>query len=85
MRNVEQIEHELTQFKGKEVSLVVPLGGSISYSTFGTLHVVEYEHRVAFHIPSVAFAIIFLAEDVDSIEPPHTEPFIRTIRLLKRA
>ena len=85
MRNVEQIEYELTQLKGKEVSLIIPLGGTISLSTFGELYVVEVEHRVGFHIPSISYAIIFFAEDVDRLETPSTQRFTKTIRLLKRA
>ncbi len=85
MRNEEQIEWELTQLKDKDVSLIVPLGGSISYSTIGPLYVVEVEHRVGFHIPSVASAIIFFAQDVESLEPSANQASARTIRLRKRA
>lgn len=85
MRNVEQIEWELTQLKEKEVSLIVPLGGTISYSTFGPLYVVKMEHRVGFHIPNFACAIIFFAEDVEALEAPSSKRSAKTIRLLKRA
>lgn len=85
MRNVEQIEFELTQLKEKEVSLIIPLGGTISMSTFGTLYVVEFEHRVGFHIPGPTSAIIFFAEDVEVIEKSQSERFTKTIRMLKRA
>lgn len=85
MRNVEQIEWELTQLKEKEVSLIIPLYGTVSISTFGKLYVVEVEHRVGFHIPGLTFAIIFFAEDVECIEPNKSQQFTKTIRLLKRA
>ena len=75
----------MTQLKGKEVSLIMPFGGTVSFSMFGPLYVVEVEHRMGFHVPSIAHAIIFFAEDVDSIEPSNVERFEKTIRLLKRA
>lgn len=85
MRNVEQIEFELTQLKGEEVSFILPMGGTISFSSFGPLQVVEVEHRVGFHIPMMGGAYIFFAEDVEAIEPSKSEQFTKNIRLLRRA
>ena len=81
--NTEQLEAELRDLSGKEVSLIMPLFRTVSLSTFGPLEVVEVEHRVGFHVSTMAFAIIFYAEDVQSIEPPHSERSAKTIRLKK--
>lgn len=86
MRNVEQIEYELTRLKGESIILVIPLSGTISVSIVGDLQVVEKEHRVGFHISTVMpMAIIFYAEDVESLENVASETITKCVRLLKRA
>jgi hypothetical protein len=81
--NIEQLEYELTLLKGKMISLIMPLFGSVSYSTLGPLQVVEVEHRVGFHVATTDNAIIFYAEDVQSLEPSKSERFTKIIRLKK--
>ncbi len=85
MRNEEQIEWELTQLKGLEVSLIIPLGGSVSLSMFGELNVVDVEHHIGFHVPSVSHAVVFFVADIESLEESKNERFAKTIRLRKRA
>ena len=82
--NTEQIEYELTQIKGKLVYVIVPVSIGASISLAGELQVVETEeHSVGFHVTSMGMAIIFFAEDIQSLEPSLTQSFIKTIRLKK--
>ncbi len=88
MRNVEQLEYELTQLNGKTVILVVPGPGTTSFSYIGNLAVVEMEsHTVGFHITASigGWAIIFFAEDVEALQDPVDKTYTKTIRILKKA
>ena len=84
--NTEQIEHELVLMKGKKVIVIVPNVGKASMSLGGELQVVQTkEFTCGFHIhsPLGGWALIFFAEDVNSIEPSPSEPLIKVVRLKK--
>ena len=86
MRNVEQIEHELTKLKGNRVFVIIPMSGMTSLSMAGDLQLVEtQDHMVGFHLTGHDIALIFFAEDVQSLEAPLTEGYVKTIRMLKKA
>lgn len=82
--NIEQIEFELTQLKGKLVYVIVPISIEASFSLASELQVVETkEHSVGFHLSTVGVALIFFAMDVETLEDPLTQSFTKTIRLKK--
>lgn len=77
---------ELTQLKGKSVIVIVPNVGKASMSLGGELQVVQgKDFSCGFHIssPLGGWALIFFAEDVNSIEPSPSQTLTKVIRLKK--
>jgi hypothetical protein len=86
MRNVEQIEYELTLLKDKSIILIIPMVGRVSMSILGDLQVVECDHKVGFHLSTtMPMAIIFYAEDVEAIEPSQGEGVRKVVRICQKA
>lgn len=69
--NIEQLEHLLAQYRGKEVIIVRPDFGTISFSFTGTLDMCANEDGVRFHVVGPV-AIMFSANDVAKLEDSNT-------------
>lgn len=78
--NIEQLEHLLSQYRGREVIIVRPDFGTVSFSFSGTLDMVANEEGVRFHVVGPV-AIMFSAGDVANVEDSNTAPASKVIRL----
>lgn len=82
--NLEQVEGQLSEFEGKDVSVAVPIRGTVCQVFFGKLeirhnweqHIISYE--IGFYPDT---AISFQAQDVHRIVPAPNETLSATILL----
>jgi hypothetical protein len=82
--HLERLEYELTLLDGKEIVIVIPSFGHISYSFAGKLEVTRMpDLTVGFHFVNQisGIAIIFFSDDVIAIEPPTPQRNVHIIRL----